>query len=198
MTYTGRCRRRETSGAPFLMRDDVGQFAVGLKQLACALGGRRTIRSAAARDRACFTRDTQGRLGLVIEKIAWLVARVIFAGWYFGVGIVGFITNNPTRDAAEATTSLEKAMAQSLFMNPLLCLCCLVGGGALFFRRTTPLGIVTLAPLVIIIFFFHVMITKSFGWGALNLAWLGALAWRYRRGFDQLWNYQEPGRGRLL
>ena len=119
---------------------------------------------------------------------------MIFACWYFGVGVIGFITNSPARDAAEATTSLEKAMAQSLFMNPLLCLCCLAGGGALFFRRTIPLGIVILAPLVTIIFFFHVVITKSFAWGTLNLLWLAALTWRYRHGFDQLWNYQEPVR----
>lgn len=129
----------------------------------------------------------------MIEKIAWRAARIIFACWYFGVGVIGFITNNPAKDAAEATTSLERAMAQSLFMNPLLCLCCLVGGGALFFPRTTPLGLVILAPLVIIIFCFHIFITKSFAWGALNLAWFIALAWRYRRGFDQLWNYTEPG-----
>jgi hypothetical protein len=128
----------------------------------------------------------------MIEKFLWPTLRLIFASWYFGVGVVGIITNSPTRDAADATTLLEKAMAQSLFMNLLLCLCCFVGGGALFFRRTTPLGLVILAPLVIIIFFFHIVITKSFAWGALNLAWFAALAWRYRHGFDQLWNYQEP------
>ena len=128
----------------------------------------------------------------MIERIAWTAARIIFACWYFGVGVVGFITNNPAKDAAEATTTLEKAMAQSLFLNPLLCLCCLAGGGALFFRRTAPLGIVILAPLVIIIFFFHIVLTKSYFWGTLNLVWLAALAWRYRNGFDQLWNYQGP------
>jgi hypothetical protein len=127
----------------------------------------------------------------MIERIVWTAARIIFACWYFGVGVIGFITNNPTKDAAEATTALEKAMAQSLFLNPLLCLCCLAGGGALFFRRTAPLGIVILAPLVITIFFFHVVLTKSYVWGTLNLVWLMALAWRCRRGFDSLWNYQE-------
>ena len=131
-------------------------------------------------------------------KFLWPALRVIFASWYFGVGVIGIITNSPKRDAAEATTLLERAMAQSLFMNPLLCLCCLAGGGALFFRRTTPLGLVILVPLVIIIFFFHIVITKSFAWGALNLGSFAALAWRYRQGFHQLWNYQEPVRNRPL
>jgi hypothetical protein len=131
---------------------------------------------------------------VVTQKIAWIVVRFVFAGWYFGVGTLGLvtITNDPAKDAAEATTALEKAMAHSLFMNPLLSLCCFVGGAALFFPRTIPLGLVILAPLVIIIFFFHIVITKDYAWGALNLVLLLALAWRYRRGFDQLWNYREP------
>jgi hypothetical protein len=130
----------------------------------------------------------------VIRKVGWSAVRIIFAAWYFGVGVIGFITNNPAKDAAQATTSLEKAMAQSLFMNPLLCLCCLAGGGALFFRRTAPQGIVILTPLVTIILFFHIMITPDWWWGSLNLVWLAVLAWRYRHGFDQLWNYHEPVR----
>jgi hypothetical protein len=115
-------------------------------------------------------------------------ARLIFASWYFGVGVVGFITNDAVRDAAQAPTSFEKAMAETGFMNPLLCLACFVGGGALFVRRTAPLGIVILAPLVIIIFWFHIVITKSYLWGALNLIWLAALAWQVRHAFDRLWN----------
>jgi len=63
----------------------------------------------------------------------------------------------------------------------------------MLFRRTTPLGIVILAPLVIIIFCFHMVITKSYLWGSLNLILLVAIGWQFRRGFDQLWNYAGPG-----
>jgi hypothetical protein len=130
----------------------------------------------------------------MLLKYSFIAARLIFALWYFGVGIIGFVTNDPVKDAAMASTPLEKAMAESLFMNPLLCLACLVGGGAMLFRRTTPLGIVILTPLVIIIFCFHMVITKSYLWGSLNLILLAANAWHFRRGFDQLWNYAGPAR----
>ena len=126
----------------------------------------------------------------MFQKYLSVAVRLIFASWYFGVGLIGLITNDAVTDAAKASTPLEKAMAESLFMNPLLCLACLVGGGAILFRRTAPLGIVILAPLVIIIFFFHVVITKSYLWGSLNLILLAANAWQFRRGFDQLWNYE--------
>ena len=128
----------------------------------------------------------------MLKKYLSIAARLIFALWYFGVGIVGFVTNDAVKDATHASTSLERAMAETGFMNILLCLACFVGGGAMLFRRTTPLGIVILAPLVIIIFCFHMVITKSYLWGSLNLLLLAALAWQYRRGFDQLWNYAGP------
>jgi hypothetical protein len=124
-----------------------------------------------------------------VQRLLFAAGRLIFASWYFGVGVVGSITNDQVKDTAQASTLLEKAMAETGFMNPLLCLACLVGGGALAFRRTAPLGIVVLAPLVIIIFCFHLVITKSYFWGSLNLIWLAALAWLYRRAFEPLWNY---------
>ncbi len=54
----------------------------------------------------------------------------------------------------------------------------------MLFRRTTPLGIV--------IFCFHMVITKSYLWGSLNLILLAVNAWQFRRGFDPLWNYAGP------
>jgi hypothetical protein len=123
------------------------------------------------------------------QNYLWLAARLIFAAWYFGVGVLGFILNDRTKDIAQATTGLERAMAESGFLNPLLCLCCTVGGAALFLKRSSPLGLVILAPLVIIIFCFHMMITKDYWWGALNLALLLALIWRFRRGIEPLWSY---------
>jgi hypothetical protein len=77
----------------------------------------------------------------VLQKYLSIAVRLIFALYYFGVGIIGFATNDAVKDAATAATPLEKAMAESLFMNPLLCLACLVGGGAMLFRRTTPLAV---------------------------------------------------------
>ena len=124
-----------------------------------------------------------------LQNYLWLAARLIFAAWYFGVGVLGFILNDRTKDIAQATTGLERAMAESGFLNPLLCLCCTVGGAALFLKRSSPLGLVILAPLVIIIFCFHMMITKDYWWGALNLALLVALIWRFRRGIEPLWSY---------
>jgi len=47
---------------------------------------------------------------------------------------------------------------------------------------------------MIIIFCFHMLITKSYLWGALNLIVFAANAWQFRRGFHHLWNYAGPVR----
>jgi hypothetical protein len=127
-----------------------------------------------------------------LRRYLWLLARLVFAAWYFGVGVIGFISGNQAKDIATATTDLERVMAQTGFLDPLLCLCCTAGGAALFLRRSAPLGLVILAPLVIIIFCFHMMITRDYGWGALNLALFLALAWHFRRGFAPLWRFDGP------
>jgi hypothetical protein len=134
---------------------------------------------------------TMGRHS-VIKKYAFIAARLVFALWYFCVSIMGFVTNNASKDAEHAATPFEKALAETGFMNLLLCAACFVGGGALLFRRTAPLGLVILMPLVIIIFFFHIVITKSYFWGTLNLVWLIVLLWQFRPAFHPLWNYVEP------
>jgi hypothetical protein len=117
--------------------------------------------------------------------------RLIFASYYFGVGVVGLALGDRAKDLALAPTTFQRALSETGFMDPLLCLACLVGGGAMFFRRTTPLGVVILAPIVTVIFLFHLMITNSGAWGTLNLAWLLALAWQCRRGLQPLWTYTE-------
>jgi hypothetical protein len=127
----------------------------------------------------------------MLKKYAFIAARLVFALWYFCVGIIGFVTNNASKDTAHAATAFEKALAETGFMNLLLCAACFAGGGALLFRRTAPLGLVILAPLVIIIFFFHIVITKSYIWGTLNLVWLITLGWHFRSAFRSLWNYSE-------
>jgi hypothetical protein len=124
-----------------------------------------------------------------MQRYSWLASRLIVAAWYFGVGVLGFIHNDQANDIAQATTDLERVMAQSGFLNPLLCLCCTFGGAALFFRRTSPLGLVVLGPLVVIIFSFHIFITKDYWWGTLNIGLLLALSWHFRKGLKPLWTY---------
>jgi hypothetical protein len=121
-----------------------------------------------------------------------MAPRFMFASFYFFIGgIQQFINSDPVKDALQADTSFERALAQTHYMKPLLCIGCIVGGGLLFFKRTTPLGVVIVTPIVIIIFFFHMLITRAYLWGTLNVVLLATIMWQFRRGFYALWNYKD-------
>src|SRR4051812_22379739 len=88
-------------------------------------------------------------------------ARWLFALLYFGTGVVialsllGLVS--PLQQPTGPASAFPAALTQSRFIDPLLSLCFLLGGGALALSRTAPLGVVVLAPAVVIIFCFHLV-----------------------------------------
>ena len=132
----------------------------------------------------------------MLSKYGATVARWIFSLWYLASGATWLITHALGRgtahhEVAPAAAAFQMALAQSQFMDPLLALACVIGGAALLVRRTWPLGIVILAPVVIVIFLFHLVLTGKWIWGTLNLVWFAALAWYCRRAFAALWHYPQ-------
>jgi hypothetical protein len=132
----------------------------------------------------------------MLSKYIVIAGRWIFGLWYLLSGGTWLVTHASGRGAANhevtpGAIAFTKALAETQFMNPLLASACLVGGAALLVRRTSPLGIAILAPIVVVIFLFHLVLTGNWLWGTLNLVWFVALAWHYRRAFTALWTYSE-------
>ena len=65
----------------------------------------------------------------------------------------------------------------------------MVGGGALFRQRTTPLGLVLLAPAVVVIACDDILLANSAPVGIAVAAIWGVLALRFVAGFQGLWNF---------
>ena len=129
-------------------------------------------------------------------KYSATVARWIFSLWYLATGGTWLITHALGRgtvhqEVAPRALAFQMALAQSQFMDPLLAVTCLLGGVALLVRRTSPLGVVILAPVVVVIFLFHLVLSGNWVWGTLNLVWFASLAWCCRRAFSALWHYAE-------
>ena len=133
---------------------------------------------------------------LMLPKYTATVGRWIFALWYLITGGSWLLAHALGRGSAHQETAagaiaFQRALSESHFMDPLLAIACLFGGGALLIRRTAPLGIAMLAPIVVVIFLFHLVLTGNCMWGALNLVWFTALAWYYKKAFTALWTYSE-------
>lgn len=127
------------------------------------------------------------------EKI-YTAARWIFALFYFMTGIAitlftVFGIGSPPSQPTQAAGAFAEALTASRFIDPLCAVAYILGGGALMMRRTVPLGIILLAPVVVVIFCFHMVLSGQWFWGTLNLLWLAALAWPCRVAFAPLWTY---------
>jgi hypothetical protein len=132
----------------------------------------------------------------MLLKCFTVAGRWIFGLWYLLSGGAWLVTNASGRsvehhEVTPGAIAFTKALSDSRFMDPLLAVACLLGGGALLIGRTAPLGIAILAPVVVVIFLFHLVLSGNWIWGALNLVWFTGLAWRYRRAFIPLWTYSQ-------
>lgn len=133
----------------------------------------------------------------MLLKCIAIAGRWIFGLWYLITGGAWLVAHAIGRGAAHqevaaGAIAFQKALTASHFTDPLLALTCLFGGAALLIRRTAPLGIAMLAPVVVVIFLFHLVLSGNWMWGTLNLVWFAGLAFYYRRAFTTLWTYSEP------
>lgn len=126
-----------------------------------------------------------------------VVARWLFGLFYAAVGIWVALSvigvASPPQQPTPAAAAFTAALTASGIIDPLLALTYLAGGIALLLRRTVPLGIVLLAPSVVVIFLFHIRLSGQWIWGSVNLLWLSALAWYFRGAFTSLWNQSQVG-----
>ena len=119
-----------------------------------------------------------------------ILGRWVFGAFYLATGawiVVALMAGHGRpQQPTPAAAAFMDALANSGFMDPLLAATFILGGAALLAQRTAAVGIILLAPAVVIIFLFHLSLSGQYIWGTLNLAWLCALGWAYRDRFRDL------------
>ena len=128
------------------------------------------------------------------HSIAVGVARWIFGIFYLLVGLTGIAMlllgkPFPQPISTPAEHAFVQALSSSGFMDPLISVANLVGGFLLLIRRTAPLGIVVLAPIVVGIFLYHLLLSGAVLIGTVQLAYWVVLAWFHRSAYRPLWQY---------
>ena len=124
----------------------------------------------------------------------WRVVRWLFGAFYLISGaqfalVLAGVLPKPDFVVSDASAAFQNALAATGFVIPLLFLTYIVSGALLLRERTAPLGIVMLAPVMVIIFFTNTMLDRAWIWGGANALILAALAWQFRSAFIPLWNY---------
>lgn len=121
------------------------------------------------------------------------IVRTLFAGFYVLVGaqaalaLLGVIPV-PDFDLSARNAAFQEALGETGFIVPLMAFMFVAGGILMMPDRTAPLGIVLLAPFVVVIFFTHLVLDGSAIWGLLNLGLLLLFAFQFRSSFMPLLN----------
>ena len=128
---------------------------------------------------------------MILSILRWL-----FAAFYLLIGaqttlaLLGLIPV-PDFDLSPRNAAFQAALGETGFIVPIMALVFMASGVLMFFRRTTPLGIVLLAPFVVVIFFTHLMLDGSVIWGATHLGLLALFGWQFRSALRPLWSHSD-------
>ena len=130
-------------------------------------------------------------------SIFWRILRYVFAAYYLYVGVYLALSLTGVLPPlhlklSSASASFQHALAETGFVRSVLAATYVVSAGALCFDRTAPLGVVLLAPSMVIIFLTDTLLDTAWVWGTLHSAILAALAWHYRSAYRPMWNYGVP------
>ncbi len=129
-----------------------------------------------------------------VSNKAWTGLRWIYALFFVATGVAIMLhvlvgIGEPPVPPTQADAAFQEALHRSGFIDPLLAVSYLVGGGSLFRRQTTPLGLVVLAPAVVVIACDDILLANAATVGIAVAAVWGALALRSFAGFHGLWSY---------
>lgn len=113
------------------------------------------------------------------------IFRIGYGGFFVIVGLYGSYSlfsggGNPFDVEAGPGADFQRALEETGFVVPVMLACFIIGGSALFLSRTAPLGIVTLAPFVVVIFGYHVLLGGSVVWALFWAAGLLFIAYMFR------------------
>ncbi|TLU61994.1 hypothetical protein FE810_13130 [Thalassotalea litorea] len=122
------------------------------------------------------------------------ILKIIYALFYLVIGLRGIVAYlglmpTPNFDMSDPARQFQNALAATGFVMEIVSAVFFVAGTLMLFKRTTPLGLILLAPLVVVILFNHLMLQGSAIWGVSHAVLLAVFAWSYRDAFSSLWNY---------
>jgi len=125
----------------------------------------------------------------------WLIRalRWVLGGWFLVFGALflaarfGLPLDLPSDGNARAAAFMA-ALRETAFIAELMYLGFFAGGLAMLLDRTAPLGLVLLGPFVVVIFFYHLVLTRNWPFGSFWMALFVALFWLYRGRLSALWS----------
>jgi hypothetical protein len=121
--------------------------------------------------------------------------RWIYSVFFFLIGaqallvLAGILPHSGYPGSPESKAFTD-AVFSTGFIGPIMSITYVSSGILMLFNRTAPLGIVLLAPFVVVILFTHLMLNGTPALGIIIASLLGLFAWQFRKAYQPMWNYQ--------
>ena len=127
----------------------------------------------------------------VLTGVRW-----IYSIFFFLIGAqallmyAGILTKSAYPSSPEAKEFTDAIFATG-FIGPIMSMTYFVSGILMIFNRTAPLGLVLLAPFIVVILFTHLMLNGNPPFGIMMaLLWV-LFAWRFRNAYQPMWSYRD-------
>ena len=123
------------------------------------------------------------------------ITRWLYSAFFLLIGAQALLASVGIMPSSEFPGSPEtKAFTNAIFatgfIGPIMSVTYVASGILMLFNRTAPLGIVLLAPFIVVILFTHLILNGSPAFGILLAALLGLFAWQFRDAYQPMWNYR--------
>ena len=101
----------------------------------------------------------------------------------------GILPHNNGYPGSPEIKAFTEVIFSTGFIGPIMSITYFSSGILMLFNRTAPLGIVLLAPFVVVILFTHLMLNGNPAIGIITALLLGVFAWQFRKAYQPMWNY---------
>ena len=127
-----------------------------------------------------------------IKKLIPVAVRILFGLQFLVAGLNGFFNFMPIPEMPAAAGAFMGALVDTGYMFPLIKGVEVLAAVMLLANWRAPLALVLLAPIVVNIVLFHLVLAPNLGTVVMLLAMHGFLAWHYRSVYAPLLQLNKP------
>lgn len=126
----------------------------------------------------------------VLTGIRWVYSLFYISMGFLALLVLTGLSSMPNIGISPQNAAFQEALKATGFIMPILSVTYIGAGGLMLYRRTAPLGIVLLAPFVLVILCTHLFLNGRPAWGVMHACLLLLFAWEFRSAFVPLWSYK--------
>lgn len=131
------------------------------------------------------------RFEKILSILRWIYALLfLLIGAQALLVYAGFLPKSEYPSSPESKEFTDAIFATG-FIGPIMSITYFVSGILILIKRTAPLGLVLLAPFIVVILFTNLMLNGNVAFSVLITSFWVLFIWRFRKAYQPMWNYRD-------